>query len=183
MRKEKIAYVSLAADILHSGHINIITKAKKYGKVVIGLLSDQAIAEYKDLPILNYEERYKIAKSIRNVDNIVKQNSWDYTEIINQLKPDFFVHGDDWSKGIQKNTRLKVIKLLKKNNGKLIEVPYSKDISSSKIKSKLRDYLSPNSRVSILKRLIDNQKIVRIIEAHSPLSGIIAENMKIMKKN
>jgi phosphoenolpyruvate phosphomutase len=182
MKKEKIAYVSLAVDILHSGHINIITKAKKYGRVVVGLLSDQAIAEYKDLPILNYEERYKIAKSIKNVDSIVKQNSWDFSEVINQLKPDFLVHGDDWTKGVQKNMRLKVIKLLKKNNGKLIEVPYSKNISSSKIRSKLRNYLSPNSRVSILRRLIDNQKIVRILEAHSPLSGLIAENMKITKR-
>ena len=116
MKYNKIAYVPLAVDILHTGHLNIINTAKKYGKVFIGLLSDSAISEYKDLPTLNYEERYKIVKSLKNVEKIIKQNKWDYSEIIENLKPDFFVHGDDWKKG-SKKTRENVIKLLKKNNG------------------------------------------------------------------
>ncbi|MDA9768228.1 adenylyltransferase/cytidyltransferase family protein [Candidatus Pelagibacter sp.] len=110
MKKNKIAYVPLAVDILHTGHLNIINTAKKYGKVVVGLLSDSAISEYKDLPTLDYEERYKIIKSLKNVEKIIKQNSWDYSEILENLKPDFFVHGDDWKKGIQKKTRESVIK-------------------------------------------------------------------------
>ena len=182
MKYNKIAYVPLAVDILHTGHLNIINTAKKYGKVFIGLLSDSAISEYKDLPTLNYEERYKIVKSLKNVEKIIKQNKWDYSEIIENLKPDFFVHGDDWKKGIQKKTRENVIKLLKKNNGKLIEVAYTKNISSTSIKLDLINHLTPNSRVSNLKRLIENKKIVRVLESHSPLSGLITENIKIKKK-
>ena len=104
-------------------------------------------------------------------------------KVLNTLKPDYFVHGDDWKKGIQKKVREKVIKTLKKNNGKLIEIPYTKNISSSSIKSSLINYLTPTSRVSILKRLIDSKKIVRILESHSPLSGLIAENMKFQRGN
>ena len=179
----KIAYVSLAVDILHSGHLNIINRAKKYGKVVIGLLSDNAVAEYKNIPSLEYEERYKIVKNLKNVHKIIKQDTWDYSKVLNSLKPDYFVHGDDWKKGIQKKTRQKVIRLLKKNKGKLIEIPYTKNISSSSIKSDLINHLTPTSRVSILKRLIDSKKIVRILESHSPLSGLIAENMKFQRGN
>ncbi len=179
----KIVYVPLAADILHSGHLNIINRAKKYGKVVIGLLSDNAMAEYKNIPSLEYEERYKIVKNLKNVHKIIKQDTWDYSKVLNSLKPDYFVHGDDWKKGIQKKTRQKVIRLLKKNKGKLIEIPYTKNISSSSIKSDLINHLTPTSRVSILKRLIDNKKIVRILESHSPLSGLIAENVKFQRGN
>ena len=179
----KIAYVPLAVDILHSGHLNIINRAKKYGKVVIGLLSDNAVAEYKNIPSLEYEERYKIVKNLKNVHKIIKQDTWDYSKVLNSLKPDYFVHGDDWKKGIQKKTRQKVIRLLKKNKGKLIEIPYTKNISSSSIKSDLINHLTPTSRVSILKRLIDSKKIVRILESHSPLSGLIAENMKFQRGN
>ena len=181
--KNKIVYVPLAVDILHSGHLNIINRAKKYGKVVIGLLSDKAVAEYKTIPSLEYEERYKIVRNLKNVHKIIKQDTWDYSKVLNSLKPDYFVHGDDWKKGIQKKTRQKVIKLLKKNKGKLIEIPYTKNISSSSIKSDLINHLTPTSRVSILKRLIDSKKIVRILESHSPLSGLIAENMKFQRGN
>ena len=182
MKKIKIVYVPLAVDILHSGHLNIIDRAKKYGKVVIGLLSDAAIAEYKNIPTLSFNERHRIVKSLKNVSKIIKQDTWDYTNILNNLKPDYFIHGDDWKKGVQKKTRENVIKLLKKNKGKLIEVPYSKNISSSSIKSALVNHLTPMSRVSILKRLLDNKKIIRVLEAHSPLSGLIAENTKIEKE-
>ena len=182
MKKSKIVYVPLAVDILHSGHLNIIEKAKKYGKVVIGLLSDSAVAEYKNIPSLEYSERYRIVKSLKNVSKIIKQESWDYSKILNSLKPDFFVHGDDWKEGIQKKTRYNVINLLKKNKGRLIEIPYTKNISSSSIKSNLINHLTPTSRVSILRRLLDNKKIVRVLESHSPLSGLIAENIKLERK-
>ena len=141
------------------------------------------MAEYKNIPSLEYEERYKIVKNLKNVHKIIKQDTWDYSKVLNSLKPDYFVHGDDWKKGIQKKTRQKVIRLLKKNKGKLIEIPYTKNISSSSIKSDLINHLTPTSRVSILKRLIDSKKIVRILESHSPLSGLIAENMKFQRGN
>jgi len=181
MKKKKKIYVPLAVDILHSGHLDLIEKAKKYGRVIIGLLSDSAIAEYKSIPALGFNERYRIVKSLKNVDKIIKQESWDYSNVLNSLKPNYFIHGDDWKNGIQKKTRQKVIKLLKKNKGKLIEIPYKKNISSSSIKSSLIKYLSPTSRVSVLRRLLDNKKIVRVLESHSPLSGLIAENSKFQK--
>jgi len=181
MKKNKTVYVPLAIDILHSGHLNIIKIAKKYGKVVIGLLSDSAVAEYKAIPSLEYNERYKIVKSLKDVNQIIKQDTWDYSYVLNTLKPDYFIHGDDWKRGIQKKTRKKVISILKKNKGKLIEVPYTKNISSSSIKSDLITHLTPTSRISILKRLIENKTVVRVLESHSPLSGLIAENTKIEK--
>ena len=131
MKKHKIIYVPLAVDILHSGHTNLINKAKKYGKVVIGLFSDSAISEYKDLPVLDYNERFKIVKNIKNIYKIIRQDTWDYSHVLNSLKPDYLIHGNDWKFGVQKKIRKKVLKLLKKNKGKLIEVPFTKNISSS----------------------------------------------------
>ena len=183
MKKPKIIYVPLAVDILHSGHTNLINRAKKYGKVVIGLFSDSAISEYKDLPVLDYNERYKIVKNIKNIYKIIRQDTWDYSNVLNSLKPDYLIHGNDWKFGVQKKIRKKVLKLLKKNKGKLIEVPFTKNISSSSIKLELINRLTPISRVSILKRLIDNKKIVRILETHSPLSGLIVENTIVKRRD
>jgi len=178
--KKKI-YVGLSADILHEGHINILKKAKSLGDVTVGLLTDKAISSYKKLPLLNYKQREIVLKNIKYVNKVIPQDTLDYTNNLYKLKPNYVVHGDDWKKGIQKKTRGNVIRLLKKNKGKLIEIPYSKNISSSFIKSTLVNHLTPTSRVSILKRLLDNKKIVRVIEAHSPLSGLIAENIKFKK--
>ena len=134
----KIVYVPLAADILHSGHLNIINRAKKYGKVVIGLLSDNAMAEYKNIPSLEYEERYKIVKNLKNVHKIIKQDTWDYSKVLNSLKPDYFVHGDDWKKGPQSKEREVLIKTMKKWNGRVLEFKYTPNVSSNKIKKKLK---------------------------------------------
>ena len=181
--KIKTIYVPLAVDILHSAHINILKKAKKYGKVVVGLLTDSAIAEYKKFPLINYKERYKTLEGIKYIDQIVEQKNWDYSENIKKYKPNYFIHGDDWKSGIQKNQRKKVIKALKKINSKLIEVPFSRNISSSEIKHKIVKLSSPINRVSKLKRLMNAKKIVRILESHNSLTGLIIENLKINKRN
>ena len=183
VKKNKIVYVPLAVDILHSGHIKILEHSKKYGKVIVGLLTDSAIGEYKQLPLLNYEERYKIISSIKFIDKIVPQETWDYSKNISKYKPDFFVHGDDWKNGIQKKYRQKVILFLKKNNGKLIEIPFTKKISSEEIENKLNIHFKNDSRVSLLKRLIDNKKIVRVLESHSALTGLIIDNLQMGKNN
>jgi phosphoenolpyruvate phosphomutase len=179
--KKKIVYIALSADILHEGHINIINTASKYGEVVAGLLTDKAISSYKNIPTLNYKQREVVLKNIKLVKKVIPQHTLDYRTNLKILKPNFVVHGDDWKTGPQMKTRKKVIKTLKKWGGKLIEPKYTKNISSTNIKSKVIDRLSPNNRVSMLKRLIDNKKIVRILEAHSPLSGLIVENTKIEK--
>jgi len=173
--KNKIIYVPFAADILHSGHLNILSEAKKYGDIIVGLLSDKAIIEYKNLPLISYDERFKVISSLKNIKKIVKQDRWDYTDILNQIKPDYFIHGDDWKKGIQKDMRQNVIKVLKKLGSKLIEIPYTPNVSSTNIKNSLSQYYTSASRVSLLKRLIDSKKIVRILEAHNALTGLIVE--------
>ena len=183
MNKSKIAYVPLAVDILHKGHLNVIKIANKYGKVVIGLLTDRAIAQYKDLTVLNYNERENLVKELSYVDKVVAQDSHDYEKILNQIKPDYFVHGDDWKFDDRKYTRKKVIKVLKKWNGRLIEPKYTKNISSSLIKNKILELSSPSNRVSTLKRSILNKDITRIIESHNALTGLIIENTFINKKN
>ena len=139
MRKNKLVYVALSADILHEGHVNIINKASKLGKIVIGLLTDEAISSFKKIPFLNYEQRLTIVKNIKKISKVVPQTTLDYTANLRKLKPDFVVHGDDWRTGVLKNTRQKVIRELKKWSGKLVEYPYHLGISSSLIKRELVD--------------------------------------------
>ena len=183
MTKKKIAYVPLAVDILHKGHINIIKTAKKYGYVIVGLLTDRAIAQYKELTILNFNEREVLVKNLSYVDEVIAQDSIDYESILNQIKPDYFVHGDDWKFDNRKHIRKKVIKVLKKWKGKLIEPKYTKNISSSLIKNKILELSSPSNRVSTLKRSILNKDITRILESHNALTGLIIENTFINKNN
>ena len=135
-KDKKKVYIGLSADILHEGHIKILQHASKFGKVTIGLLTDEAITSYRQLPHLNYKQREVILKNIRFVDRVIPQKTLDYTENLHLIKPHYVLHGDDWRTGIQKATRHKVIKVLKKWSGKLIEIPYTKNISSSKIKKK-----------------------------------------------
>ena len=178
----KIVYVPMGADIIHSGHLNILKHAQKYGEIVIGLFTDSAIAEYKRLPLIGYNQRYDIIKNIKGVSKVVPQDTWDYSKNLNKLKPDYVVHGDDWKKGVQKGTRDKVIKTLKKWSGKLIEPKYTQNISANSLKNKINNIIFfPQNRVSILKRLIYSKNIVRILESHNSLTGLIIENLNIIK--
>jgi len=182
--KKKIVYVGLSADIIHEGHINILKTAKKYGDVIVGLLTDEAIASYKNIPYLDFKRRKIIVQNIKYVKRVVSQNTLDYVKNLELIKPDFVVHGDDWKKGVQKKTRFRVIEALKKWSGKLIEPKYTKNISSSIIKSKILEIGStPINRVSRLKRLMSSKKIVRILESHNSLTGLIIENIKVNKNN
>ena len=136
--KKKIVYVGLSADILHRGHINILKKANSLGTVIVGLLTDKAIASYKKLPVLNYKQREIVVKNIKFVKKVIPQKTLNYTKNLNKLKPAYVVHCDDWKIGIQKKTRYQVIKTLKKWGGHLIEPKYTKQISSSLIKDKIQ---------------------------------------------
>jgi len=178
---KKIVYVPLAADILHEGHLNILKIASSYGKVIVGLLTDTAIIQYKNLPFFDYDQRFKIVSNLKLVDKVVPQNSWDYKEILNSIRPDFFVHGDDWKVGIQSKIRLEVIRELKKWNGKLIEPKYFKTISKNYQKKILQMGITPDQRKLKLKRLLKVRKILRILESHSALSSMIIENVNINK--
>ena len=182
MKLKKIVYVGLAVDLIHEGHINILKTASKYGDVIVGLLTDEAIASYKNIPYLNYDRRKIIVQNIKYVKKVIPQKTLSYVSNLNLIKPDFVVHGDDWKKGIQKQTRYDVIKTLKKWSGKLIEPNYTKNISSTLIKSKISEIISlPQNRVSRLKRLLNSKKIVRILESHNSLTGLIIETLKVEK--
>ena len=182
--KKKRVYVGLSADILHEGHINILKFAKKLGHVTVGLLTDQAISTYKKFPHLNYDQRKIVVENIKFVDKVIPQYTMDYSDNLKKLKPDFVVHGDDWKTGIQKNSRSNVIKVLKKWSGKLVETKYTKNISSSKIKAKFMEIgTTPEIRKSKLNRMINSKEIVRILECHTPLTGLIIEKLNYVKKN
>lgn len=178
MKKKNLVYVALAADILHEGHINILKIASSYGKVVVGLLTDKAISSYKKFPYLSYKQRYAIVKNLKYVEKVIPQTTKDYSDNLKLIKPNFVVHGDDWKKGVNKATRNKVINVLKKWSGKLIEPKYTKNISSSLIRNKIKEIgTSSESRQAKLKRLIDSKDIVRVLECHNPLTGLIVENI------
>jgi phosphoenolpyruvate mutase len=173
-------YVGMSADILHPGHINILKNANKYGKVTVGLLTDEAIASYKKIPIMSFLERKSVIKEIKYVDNIVAQNTLDYSENLKKFKPKFVVHGDDWKVGVQKEIREKVIKTLNEWGGELIELPYTESISSSDIRTRLNVAITTESRRGSLKNLLEKNKTLRFLDIHNPLSGIVIENAKFL---
>ena len=180
----KKVYVGLSADILHDGHINILKIANTYGDVTVGLLTDKAIATYKNIPYLDFKRRKVVLQNIKYVKKVIPQKTLDYVENLNLVKPDFVIHGDDWKTGIQKKSRDRVIKTLKKWSGRLIEPKYTKNISSTIIKNKILEIGGdPQNRVSRLKRLFTSKDIVRILESHNSLTGLIIENLKVLKKN
>ena len=184
MNIKKKVYVGLAVDIVHEGHINILKIANSYGEVTVGLLTDEAIASYKNIPHLNYKRRKIIIQNIKYVKKVIPQNTLDYVPNLILIKPDFVVHGDDWKKGVQKKTRDRVIKTLKKWSGKLIEPKYTKNISSTIIKNKILELSAlPQQRVDKLKRLMSTKNIVRILESHNSLTGLIIEKLKVINKN
>lgn len=185
MKSKKSVYVGLSADILHEGHINILKIANSYGDVTVGLLTDEAIASYKkNIPYLDFNKRKVVLENIKYVKKVIPQKTLDYVKNLNLIKPNYVVHGNDWKKGVQKKTRDRVIKTLKKWSGKLIEPVYTKNISSTLIKSKIIDIISsPENRVSRLKRLIHSKNIVRVLESHNALTGLLIENLKLSKKN
>lgn len=181
---EKTVYVGMSADLIHHGHINIINTAQKLGKVVVGLLTDEAIASYKRVPLLNFEQRRQVIESIQGVDMVIPQRTLDYVENLKKIKPDFVVHGDDWKTGIQTETRERVIKVLKSWGGELIEPKYTGGISSTDlINHATGQGISPSYRIRELRRLLEVKPIIRILEAHNGLTGLIAEKTKIIEKN
>ena len=180
----RIVYVGISADLMHPGHINILKVASKYGKVVVGLLTDKAIASYKRLPFLSFEQRKDVVENMKQVYKVVSQNTLDYRPNLKKLRPDFVVHGDDWKKGVQSKIRSQVIETLSMWGGQLIEVPYTPGISSSQLINAHKDLgTTPDRRRSQLRRLLNAKSLVRILETHNGLSGLIAEEIEIEDEN
>lgn len=178
----KIVFLSISTDVLHGGHINIINKAAALGDLTVGVLNDEVVASYKRYPILSCNERMKIVASINGVKNVIEQNTLSYKSIIDKIKPDVVVHGDDWKTGIQQSIRAEVIELLKKYNGQLMEFPYTKNEEFDKLESYVKSELSmPDFRRGRLKKVIGLKGTINAIEAHSGITGLIAEKTTVLQ--
>ena len=183
-KETKTVYVGMSADIIHPGHLNILHEASKYGRVVVGVLTDEAIASYKRLPYLNYEQRSLVVSNLKGVSEVIPQTTLDYRPNLERIKPDFVVHGDDWKDGVQAKTRQQVIDKLAEWGGKVIDVPYTKGISSTMLNERLKEIgTTPDVRLKRLRRLINAKKIVRICESHNGLTGLIIENTSVTVNN
>ena len=176
----KRIYAAMAADLLHPGHINIIAEAARLGELTIGLLTDEAIASYKRLPYLTYEQRRAVVERMRDVAQGVPQHTLDYTENLRLLRPDVVVHGDDWRTGVQASVRAKVIETLREWGGELVELPYTAGISSTRFHEELKTIgTTPEVRLKRLRRLINARPLTRLIEVHNGLTGMLVERLQV----
>lgn len=175
-KSEKTVYLCFSTDIIHGGHVAIIQKAAALGHLIIGLMTDEAVATYKRFPILDYNERLKIIKNIKGVSVVVEQTTLSYIPNLLKYRPDIVVHGDEWKEGIQAPVRQEVIETLKTYGGQLIEFPYS-DNEEYRIleKNAVKQLSIPDYRRGTLKKLIGMKSVVTAMEAHNGLTGLIVE--------
>lgn len=177
-RKRKLVYVGMSADLVHPGHLNVIKKAAELGEVMVGLLTDAAVASYKRLPYMTFEQRKTVIENIKGVSKVVPQTTLDYVPNLHKYKPDYVVHGDDWRTGIQSSVRQRVIETLAEWGGQLVEVPYTQGISSTQLNMALREIgTTPDVRLRKLRRLLGAKDLVRLMEVHNGLTGLIVENV------
>lgn len=176
----KSVYVGMSADLVHPGHLNVIARARELGQVTIGLLTDAAIASYKRLPHMTYEQRRLVIENIQGVARVVPQETLDYEPNLRAYRPDYVVHGDDWKTGVQARTRQRVIEVLAEWGGELVEVAYTEGISSTALNQSLREIgVTPAIRMQRFRRLLEVKPLIRLIEAHNGLTGLIAERVSI----
>lgn len=177
---KKTVFISMSADIIHGGHIAIVEKAAALGEVVVGVLTDEAVASFKRYPLLSFDERVKIISQIKGVSKVVPQFEISYRRVLEELKPDFVVHGDNWKNDNLKPIREEVVELLKTYGGKLVEFPYSENSQYKNVDSYFRSQAAlPDARRSRLKKELAMKGFVTAMEAHSGLTGLIVENTVI----
>ena len=171
----KQVYICFSTDIIHNGHLSILKKAADLGEVTVGILTDEVVASYKHYPLIPLDERIAMFESLKYVKCVVVQESLDYTDILNRLKPDIVVHGDDWLVGYQANIRQQVIETLKAWNGELVEFPYTHTPTEETLSS-LDSLLSlPETRRSRLRKLMAYKPCISVCEAHNGITGLIVE--------
>ena len=176
----KKVYIGMSADLVHPGHLNILNEAASLGEVIVGVLTDSAIASYKRLPYMSYEHRAEVVSNLKSVHKVVPQDTLDYTKNLKELRPDYVVHGDDWKTGVQRKTRQNVIETLSEWGGKLVEIPYTEGVSSTALNNAIREIgITPQLRLASLRRLLKAKPIIRFLDIHNALSGLIIENTKI----
>ena len=182
--EKKTVYVAMSADIIHPGHLNILREAARLGDVTVGVLTDAAIASYKRLPYMDFAQRSAVVAALKGVSRVIPQEQLDYIPNLLKLKPDYVVHGTDWREGVQAQTRKRVIDTLATWGGELVEPEYTPGISSTQLNKAIREVgTTPDIRRARLRRLLDAKPIVRTIEAHSGLSGLIAERARVKRDN
>ncbi|MBR5304137.1 MAG: phosphoenolpyruvate mutase [Candidatus Gastranaerophilales bacterium] len=179
----KKIYIGMSADLLHPGHLNIINEGRKLidslggGELIVGLLTDKAIASYKRLPYMNWEQRKVVVENVKGVTQVVAQETLDYVPNLLKIKPDYVLHGDDWKTGVQAKTRQRIVDVMAQWGGEVVDIPYTEGISSTQLNKVLKEVgTTPEVRCARLKRLLDSKDIVTICESHNGLSGLIVEN-------
>lgn len=175
--ENRTVYMCFSTDMIHSGHIAIIRKAEKLGKLIVGVLSDEAVISYKRFPLMPFEERKAMFENIAGVSKVVEQRTLSYRENLEELKPNYVVHGDDWQTGFQKTIRDEVCNVLATYGGCLVEYPYSKEEKYEELEKRARVELStPDVRRARLKKALSMKGTITAMEAHSGLTGLIVEN-------
>lgn len=176
----KTVYVGMSADMVHPGHLNILKRARELGDVTVGLLTDEAIASYKRVPLMTFEQRRIVIENIIGVTRVIPQTTLDYVPNLEAVKPDYVVHGDDWRTGVQQKTRQRVIDALAAWGGELVEVPYTSGISSTAMHAVLKEVgTTPEVRLKSLRRMLAVKPVLRFLDIHNALSGLIIENVSI----
>jgi len=179
---ERTVYMCFSTEYIHSGHVAIINKARRLGRLIVGILSDEAVSSYKRYPLIPFEERKALVENIAGVERVVTQNTLSYAENLRELKPDYVVHGDDWKEGFQKPIRQEVCEVLAEYGGKLVEYPYSDNPKYKELDANHRSEASmPDIRRGRLRKLINMKGLVTAMEAHSGITGLIVENTKVLQ--
>ncbi|SFT77167.1 phosphoenolpyruvate phosphomutase [Selenomonas sp. GACV-9] len=180
----KTVYTCFSTDVIHDGHLNIIKEAQKYGRVVVGCLSDKASIRYNRFPTVPENERMELYKTIDGIDSVILQNDMLYDDVIEYLHPDYVIHGDNWKEGAESAIRNHVEKLLSEYGGEIVDVPYTYNEDVKKIDLQLKEKLSmPEYRRKRLRQLLSMTPIVKAMEAHSGLTGLIVEKTVIEGEN
>ena len=179
-KSEKTIYIGITGDIIHPGIINIIQKASTYGRVIVGLLTDSAIAPHKRLPYLTYDQRKNVIENIKGVSEVIPQKEWSYLPNLKKLRPNYIIHGDDWKTNYLQKIRAEVFTFMNEIGGEVIEIPYTQGIDADKLLENAKNIgTTPDIRLKSLRVLIESKPIVRILEAHSCLSALIIENLTV----
>ena len=179
---ERTVYMCFSTEYIHSGHVAIIKKARRLGRLIIGILSDEAVASFKRFPLVPFEERKALVENMAGVEQVVTQDTLSYASVLRELKPDYVVHGDDWKEGFQKPIRQEVCEVLAEYGGKLVEYPYSNSPKYKELDANHRSEASmPDIRRGRLRKLINMKGLVTAMEAHSGITGLIVENTKVLQ--
>lgn len=181
--ESRTVYMCFSTDIIHGGHIAIIKKAKRLGRLMIGVLSDEAVASYKRMPLVPSSERKAMFENVAGVCKVVSQDALSYKENLERYKPSIVVHGDDWVRGFQRPIRDEVTSMLASYGGRLVEYPYGDDPKYAEIDARTRsDLAMPDIRRRRLRRVMEAKGMVTAMEAHDGLTGLIVENTVVYQE-